>query len=118
VTVERQGRGKEMVCVVVEIRERTVVRRVRITAESIERAIGLCDGTARVISPIEPELFIAPKDSTGVSERRAEVAAGDCPKKPDEDKDDRGVAPRIISGGKASWARRPALSTRTRGEHG
>jgi hypothetical protein len=64
-----------MVCVAVEIRERTIVRRVRITAESIERAIELCDGNARVISPIEPERFFAPKDSIGASERRAEVAA-------------------------------------------
>jgi hypothetical protein len=74
VIVERQGHGKKMVCVAVEIRERTVVRRVRITAESIERAIELCEGNDRVISPIEPEPFFAPKDSTGASERRAEVA--------------------------------------------
>ena len=73
--VERQGRGKELVCVAVEIRERTVVRRVSITAESIERAIELCDGNARVISPIEPQPFFAPKNSTGVSESHAEFAA-------------------------------------------
>jgi hypothetical protein len=72
---DRQGSGKEMVCVAVEIRERTVVRRVRITAESIERALELCEGNARVVFPIEPELFFAPKDVTGASERRAKVAA-------------------------------------------
>jgi hypothetical protein len=72
---DRQGRGKEMVCVAVEIREGTGVRRVRITAESIERALELCDGNARVIFPIEPEPFFATKNSAGASERRAEVAA-------------------------------------------
>ena len=74
-SVKRQGRSKEMVCVAVEIRERTIVRRVRITAESIERAIELCDGNAHVISPIEPEPFFAPRNSTGASESHAEFAA-------------------------------------------
>ena len=70
-----------MIRVAVEIRERTVVRRVRITAESMERALELCDGKARVAFPMEP--FIAPKDAagsvedqpTGTSERRAKLAA-------------------------------------------
>ena len=73
--VERQGRGKELVCVAVEIRERTVVRRVRITAESIERAIELCDGNARVVSPMDPAPLFATKDPTRTSERHAKVAA-------------------------------------------
>ena len=70
-----------MIRVAVEIREHAVVRRVRITAESIERALELCKGNARVVFPIEP--FFAPKDaagsveeqSTGASEWHAKVAA-------------------------------------------
>jgi hypothetical protein len=72
-----------MIRVAVEIRERTVVRRVRITAESMERALELCDGNARDIFPIEPEPLFAPKSAagwvkdqpTGTSERRAKFAA-------------------------------------------
>ena len=64
-----------MIRVAVEIRERTVVRRVGIIAESIERALELCEGNARVVFPIEPELFFAPKDATGASERRVKDAA-------------------------------------------
>ena len=62
-----------MIRVAVELREHAVVRRVRITAESIERALELCDGNARVVFPIEP--FFAPKDRTGAPERRADLAA-------------------------------------------
>jgi hypothetical protein len=72
-----------MIHVAVEIRERTVVRRVRITAESMERALELCDGNARIVSPSEPEPLFAPKGAagwaedqpTGASERRAKFAA-------------------------------------------
>jgi hypothetical protein len=70
-----------MIRVAVEIRERTVVRRVRIIAESMERALELCAGNARVVFPMEP--FFAPKDAagsmeyqpTGATERRAKLAA-------------------------------------------
>ena len=62
-----------MIRVAVEIREHAVVRRVRITAESIERALELCDGNTRVVSPKDP--FFAPKDFTGAPERHAELAA-------------------------------------------
>jgi hypothetical protein len=78
-----------MIHVAVEIRERTVVRRVRITAESMGRALELCDGNVRVVYPMEPESFFAPKDAarsveyqpTGMSERRlVGVGLGDlCP---------------------------------------
>jgi hypothetical protein len=72
-----------MIHVAVEIRERTVVRRVRIIAESMERALELCDGHARVVLPAEPEPLFAPKSAagwvedqpTGTSERRAKFAA-------------------------------------------
>ncbi len=62
-----------MIRVAVELREHAVVRRVRITAESIERALELCDGNARVVFPVEP--FFAPKGLTGAPERRADLAA-------------------------------------------
>jgi hypothetical protein len=62
-----------MIRVAVEIRERAVVRRVRITAESIERALELCNGKAHVISLLEP--FFAQKDATGPSERCTKLAA-------------------------------------------
>ena len=62
-----------MIRVAVEVRERTVVRHVRITAESMERAIELCDGKARVVYPIET--FFAPKDATGASVRCTKLAA-------------------------------------------
>lgn len=39
--VENSGYGQKMVRVTVEIRERTVVRRVRITAGSLERALSM-----------------------------------------------------------------------------
>jgi hypothetical protein len=64
-----------MIRLAVEIREHAVVRRVRITAESIERALELCDGNSRVVFPMEPETFFAPKDLTGAPERHAELAA-------------------------------------------
>jgi hypothetical protein len=46
---------------------------VRITAESIERALELCNGKAHVISLLEP--FFAQKDATGPSERCTKLAA-------------------------------------------
>ena len=42
-----------MIRVAVEIRERTVVRRVRIIAESMERALELCAGNARVVRKLK-----------------------------------------------------------------
>jgi len=44
-----------MIHVAVEIRERTVVRRVRITAESMERALELCTGNASIVWKVESE---------------------------------------------------------------
>ena len=44
-----------MIHVAVEIRERTVVRRVRITAESMERALELCAGNASIVWKVEGE---------------------------------------------------------------
>ena len=72
-----------MIRVAVEIREHAVVRRVRVTAESIERALDLCEGDARVVFPIDPGPYFAPKDTTGsveeqsagTSEPRAKLAA-------------------------------------------
>jgi hypothetical protein len=71
-----------MIRVAVEIREHAVVRRVRVTAESIERALELCEGDARVVFPIEPGPFFAKdttgsveEQSTGTSEPRAKLAA-------------------------------------------
>jgi hypothetical protein len=62
-----------MIRVAVEVRERTVVRHVLITAESMERAIELCDGKARVVYPVK--MFFAPKDATGASVRCTKLAA-------------------------------------------
>jgi hypothetical protein len=70
-----------MIRLAVEIRDRRVVRRVRITAESMERALELCTGNVRVVLPMEP--FFALKGAarsgqdqpTGTTERRAKLAA-------------------------------------------
>jgi hypothetical protein len=69
-----------MIRVVVEIREHALVRRVRITAESIEHALELCEGNDRVVFPIKSEPFYVPKDAAGsvedhASDWRAKVAA-------------------------------------------
>ncbi len=67
----------------VEVRTHTVVRRVRITAESIERTLELCGENARIVLPIEAHYFFAPENAaesveeqpTGASVRRAQLAA-------------------------------------------
>ena len=70
-----------MIRVAVEIRQHTVVRRVRVTAESIERAMELCDGNARVIIPIAPSFGAkdvkepVEEQTAGASERRTRLAA-------------------------------------------
>ena len=64
-----------MIHVAVEIREHALVRRVRVTAESIERALELCEGNGRVVFPRSPEQVFVPKDATGASERRTKLAA-------------------------------------------
>jgi len=51
--VERTEVGKETVCITVETREHAVVRRVRITAGSIERALSMA-GQGRPVSPFLP----------------------------------------------------------------
>ncbi len=60
--VERTEVGKETVCVTVEIREQAVVRRVRITAGSIERALSMAgqgrpERKVRLIVPVDAERF-------------------------------------------------------------
>lgn len=60
--VERTDVGKEPVCVTVEIRERTVVRRVRITAKSVERALSMAgegrpEREVSLIVPMDAELL-------------------------------------------------------------
>jgi hypothetical protein len=56
-----------MICVTVEVREYAVTRRRRIVAPSIERAMKMA-GTgkpgrrARLLFPIDPEIFFVPED--------------------------------------------------------
>jgi hypothetical protein len=64
-----------MIHVAVEIREHALVRRVRVTAQSIERALELCEGNGRVVFPIVPEQDFVPKDATGASEPHTRLAA-------------------------------------------
>lgn len=72
-----------MIRVAVEIRTHAVVRRVRITSESIERTLELCGENARIVFPIETDSYFALKDTaesvkeqpTGASVRRAQLAA-------------------------------------------
>lgn len=54
----------QMVCVAVEIRKHAVVRRVRITASSIERALAIAGGNhstgdVRLLFPVDAEHFFA-----------------------------------------------------------
>lgn len=58
---------KEMVCVKVEIRERMVVRRVRITAGSLERALSMA-GESR---PDREVSLVSPMDAERISSRAA-----------------------------------------------
>jgi hypothetical protein len=58
----------EMVCVTVEIGEGALTHRVRITAQSIERALkitraGKSGRRMRLILPIDPEVYFAPGGS-------------------------------------------------------
>jgi hypothetical protein len=57
-----------MICVIVEVREGTLTRRVRITAPSIERAMKIARDEQRgrevhVLFPIDPEAFFVSEDS-------------------------------------------------------
>ena len=57
-----------MPCVIVEVREGTVTRRVRIVAPSIERAMEMAGAgkpgrRARLLFPIDPEAFFVPEGS-------------------------------------------------------
>lgn len=53
-----------MIRVTIEVRGKTVCRRIRVTAPSVERALEMAgadrpDRQARVVFPIEPEAFFA-----------------------------------------------------------
>ena len=66
-----------MIAVTVEKRYGTAIARVRVIAVSIERALRLAGEDARVVFPIDPELFFAADDTgEGVkelpTERRSE----------------------------------------------
>jgi hypothetical protein len=57
-----------MIRVAVEVREGAVMRRVRITAPSIERAVEMAGAgkpgrRARLLFPIDPEAFFVPEGS-------------------------------------------------------
>ena len=57
-----------MPCVIVEVREGTVTRRVRIVAPSIERAMEMAGAgkpgrRAHLLFPIDPEAFFVPEGS-------------------------------------------------------
>ncbi len=64
-----------MICVIVEICDGVLTRRMKITAPSIERAMEIAgDGKlgrrrARLLFPIDPDAFFTPEDS-----RRREAA--------------------------------------------
>ena len=68
-----------MIRVTVEVREGAVSRRVRITAQSIERALELAGGDAavrrevRLLFPIDPEAFFA-GGAGAASPKRTEAA--------------------------------------------
>jgi hypothetical protein len=60
-------RSTQMICVTVEVREDAVARRMRIIASSIERAMKMARGgkpgrRARLLFPIDPEIFFVPED--------------------------------------------------------
>jgi hypothetical protein len=58
-----------MIAVTVEKRYGTAIARVRVMAVSIERALRLAGKDARVVFPIDPELFFAADDTReGVKE--------------------------------------------------
>jgi len=72
-----------MIRVSVEVRTHAVVRRMRITAECIERVLELCGENARIVLPIEANYYFAPENAaesveeqpTGASVRRTQLAA-------------------------------------------
>jgi hypothetical protein len=64
-----------MIRVAVEIREHAIVRRVGITAESIERALELCEGKDRVVFPIGPEPIFGKNAAASVEEQASECRA-------------------------------------------
>ena len=56
-----------MICVIIEIREGALTRRVRVTAPSIERALKMAGGgkpgrRVGLVFPIDPEAFFVPGD--------------------------------------------------------
>lgn len=56
-----------MICVSIEVREGALTRRVRITAPSIERALGIASAgkpgrEVRPLFPIDPESFFVPEN--------------------------------------------------------
>lgn len=51
----------------------------RVTAESIERAVGLAGPGAEIVFPLDPEAFFAPSSTNDAAEGVAEVRPGVAP---------------------------------------
>ncbi|MGH3090403.1 MAG: hypothetical protein ACREVJ_03120 [Gammaproteobacteria bacterium] len=64
-----------MITYTVKRRYGTATVRTRVTAPSIEQALELCGEQARIVFPIEPKPFFAPKGAAEVAEPTAQTAA-------------------------------------------